>query len=166
MRIVPIEALKPRTGTGERRQPESNRCRVPVAGIVLATIVALIAPPPAGAKCRTKECWKRVRIARAEAWLKRERPAVWYYRREPEAWKRWSRATAWCESNLRWHIATGNGYYGAHQWLPSTWYSAMRLIPARARTRAMPHHSRPELQSLVAIRYARTYGTGAWPNCG
>ena len=32
-------------------------------------------------------------------------------------------ALRWCESRGDYAINTGNGYYGAYQWLPSTWAS-------------------------------------------
>jgi hypothetical protein len=165
-RIVPIEVATPRTGTGERRQPESNRCRVPVVAVLLAAIVALTTPAPAAAKCRTKACWQRVHAARAEAWLKRERPAVWEWRRQPASWKRWAHSTSWCESGHRAHTSTGNGFYGAFQFLPRTWYASMRYVAPRLRTSRMPHVLRWEHQAVVAIALARNESPSHWPVCG
>lgn len=135
-----------------------------VATGLFLPLAVLVAAAHAG--CQTRACWKRVHAARAEQWLKRHRPAVYWYRREPASWRAWSRATAWCESNRRWHIATGNGFYGGLQFTAQTWFAAQSLIPRAARTSRLPHLERAELQSLVAIRYARRYGTGAWPSCG
>ncbi|OEJ59970.1 hypothetical protein BGM19_20245 [Streptomyces agglomeratus] len=66
-----------------------------------------------------------------------------------------------CESNGRWNINTGNGYYGGLQFAASTWraYGGHRYAPrADLATRSE--------QIAVATRVARGQGLGAWPNCG
>jgi hypothetical protein len=120
----------------------------------------------AEAKCRTDACWDRIRAARAQAWLKEHRPAVFYWRREPLAWRQWAKSTAWCESGNRPHIATGNGFYGWLQFMPRTWFSAMYLVPAPLKTDKLPHLLRAEHQGVVAIRFAMRHGRGHWPVCG
>ncbi|MGW7050647.1 transglycosylase family protein [Streptomyces sp. NPDC054887] len=66
-----------------------------------------------------------------------------------------------CESNGRWNINTGNGYYGGLQFSPSTWraYGGHHYAPrADLATRSE--------QIAVATRVAQGQGLGAWPNCG
>jgi hypothetical protein len=131
----------------------------------LLIIAALFAAGAFG-KCRTSACWKRVHDKRALAWLKRERPAVYWWRGMHPDWKAWARSTGSCESGNRAHIATGNGFYGAFQFVPSTWYSAQRYAPPALRTRRMAHTVRWEHQAVVAISLAQMEGTQHWPVCG
>ncbi|MGW7198901.1 LysM peptidoglycan-binding domain-containing protein [Streptomyces chryseus] len=66
-----------------------------------------------------------------------------------------------CESNGRWNINTGNGYYGGLQFAPSTWraYGGHHYAPrADLATRSQ--------QIAVATRVAQDRGLSAWPNCG
>ena len=118
--------------------------------------------------CETHACWQRVHEARAERWCQRHTTCLVrrQWRAQPAGWRSWAISTARCESNLRWSIANGNGYYGGHQWIPPTWYHAVSLLPRKIQTREMPHRVSWRLQSLAAIAYARRYGTGAWPVCG
>jgi len=71
----------------------------------------------------------------------------------------WDRL-AQCESSGRWHINTGNGYYGGLQISRSTWagYGGRKLatLPSRA--------SKSE-QIVVGERIKRHQGWGAWPRC-
>ena len=136
-----------------------------VAAIAGAFAFALV-PAPADAGCRSRACWDRVHDARAAAWLKRERPAVYYWRREPIGWRQWAIATARCESGDRPHIATGNGFYGWLQFIPRTWYAAQAYAPRALRTNSLPHLLRREHQGVVAIRFAMRHGRGHWPVCG
>ncbi|MBT2492694.1 LysM peptidoglycan-binding domain-containing protein [Streptomyces sp. ISL-96] len=66
-----------------------------------------------------------------------------------------------CESNGRWNINTGNGYYGGLQFAPSTWraYGGHHYAPRADLA------SRSE-QITVAARVAQDQGLSAWPNCG
>ncbi|MGW0559879.1 transglycosylase family protein [Streptomyces sp. NPDC003016] len=66
-----------------------------------------------------------------------------------------------CESNGRWNINTGNGYYGGLQFAPSTWraYGGHQYAPRADLA------SRSE-QIAVAQRVARDVGLSAWPQCG
>lgn len=131
------------------------------------TSVALLGVvPKAEAKCRTKACHARVHDKRVANWLKRERPAVWWWRHMVPSWQRWARATGSCESGNRAHIATGNGFYGAFQFVPSTWYAAQRYAPPRLHTSRMAHAVRWEHQAVIAISLAQAEGTGHWPVCG
>jgi Transglycosylase-like domain len=85
---------------------------------------------------------------------------VWvirFYRLAP-----WLRAWAWrtgaCESGNDPTASTGNGFYGAFQWVPSTWYAAGG---DRWPTRASWHH-----QAVLAVRWMLKAGDEQWPVCG
>jgi resuscitation-promoting factor RpfA len=71
----------------------------------------------------------------------------------------WDRL-AMCESSGRWHVNTGNGYYGGLQFWPATWRSfggAAYAARADLATR--------EQQIAVAERVLAVQGWGAWPAC-
>jgi resuscitation-promoting factor RpfA len=72
----------------------------------------------------------------------------------------WDRV-ATCESSQRWHVNTGNGYYGGLQFSPSTWaaYHGHRYAPQANRS------TRAE-QIEVARRVLAAQGRDAWPVCG
>jgi resuscitation-promoting factor RpfA len=72
----------------------------------------------------------------------------------------WDRV-ANCESSQRWHINTGNGYYGGLQFSASTWAAYHGHRYARQANRA----SRAE-QIEVARRVLASQGPHAWPVCG
>jgi hypothetical protein len=71
-------------------------------------------------------------------------------------WKR----LAQCESGGRWHINTGNGYYGGLQFSSSTW----RAFGGRKYARNAHRATRRE-QIRVAEKVLRVQGWGAWPSC-
>ena len=68
----------------------------------------------------------------------------------------WDRV-AECESHGNWSIATGNGFYGGLQFLPSTWYAY-----GGGRYASMPHYASRLQQIAVASRMS----LGHWPVCG
>jgi resuscitation-promoting factor RpfA len=72
----------------------------------------------------------------------------------------WDRVAA-CESGHRWHINTGNGFYGGLQFSASTWRSYHGGKYASRADRA----TRLE-QIEVARRVLASQGPGAWPVCG
>jgi len=66
---------------------------------------------------------------------------------------------AMCESGMRWHIATGNGFFGGLQFTVGTWLSAGG--------RGMPHWASPLEQKYRAVRVFLRRGSWAdWPVCG
>ena len=65
---------------------------------------------------------------------------------------------AQCESNGRWFIATGNGFYGGLQFLPSTWWSVGG--------KGMPHQNSKLEQKYRAVLLIRRAGYSPWPVCG
>jgi hypothetical protein len=73
--------------------------------------------------------------------------------------RKWDRI-AHCESGGRWHINTGNGYYGGLQISRSTWngYGGRKFayLPSRATKRE---------QIRIAERIQNGQGWGAWPSC-
>jgi murein DD-endopeptidase MepM/ murein hydrolase activator NlpD len=67
---------------------------------------------------------------------------------------------AQCESSGKWHINTGNGYYGGLQFAPSTWkaYGGAKFASrADLATR--------DEQIAIAERVLDGQGPGAWPVC-
>ena len=65
-----------------------------------------------------------------------------------------------CESSGRWHINTGNGYYGGLQISAGTWrgYGGRHFA-------SLPHHATKHEQIKIAERIKRHQGWGAWPSC-
>ncbi|MDO0909967.1 transglycosylase family protein [Streptomyces sp. DT2A-34] len=71
----------------------------------------------------------------------------------------WNKVAA-CESTNRWHVNTGNGYYGGLQFAQSTWeaYGGTRYA-ARADL------ATKDQQIAVAEKVLDGQGPGAWPQC-
>jgi hypothetical protein len=69
-----------------------------------------------------------------------------------------------CESGGDYTINTGNGYYGAYQYLPSTWrhFAAEAGHPEWAGV--LPHQAPPEIQDAVT-RHLWNVHPRAWPTC-
>jgi hypothetical protein len=63
-----------------------------------------------------------------------------------------------CESTRRWHIATGNGFFGGLQFDLQTWRSAGG--------RSYPHLNTKLEQMYRAVRVIRRRGYAPWPVCG
>jgi hypothetical protein len=62
-----------------------------------------------------------------------------------------------CESNGRWQLDSGNGYYGGLQFLVSTWQSLGGV--------GRPSDHPREVQIAIARREWRRNGWRAWPVC-
>lgn len=71
-------------------------------------------------------------------------------------WKR----LAQCESGQRWHINTGNGYYGGLQFSYETWHGYGGGDFAE-----YPHEATREEQIIVAERLHAARGFQPWPAC-
>jgi len=71
----------------------------------------------------------------------------------------WSRL-ARCESGGRWHVNTGNGYYGGLQISSGTWraYGGKRFA-------RLPHRATKLEQIRIGERIKHGQGWGAWPTC-
>lgn len=78
----------------------------------------------------------------------------------------WVHATGECESGNNPTTDTGNGFLGAHQWQESTWWDAPATGPRIGEAHELPNLEPLKVQNVVAIKYARRYGTNAWPVCG
>ena len=65
-----------------------------------------------------------------------------------------------CESGNRWHINTGNGYYGGLQFSSSTW----RAFGGR-KYASQAHRATKAEQIAIARRVLAGQGPGAWPTC-
>lgn len=65
-----------------------------------------------------------------------------------------------CESGGRWHLNTGNGYYGGLQFSSPTWRGYGGLRFAR-----YAHRATKAEQIRVAERVRRSQGWRAWPAC-
>lgn len=80
-----------------------------------------------------------------------------HWRRVVAPYRSRLRRMAFCESRGRWHLSTGNGFYGGLQFTRSSW----RAVGGSG----YPHrHSRLE-QSYRAVRLVHLQGWGAWPVC-
>ena len=62
-----------------------------------------------------------------------------------------------CESGGRYDINTGNGFYGAYQFVPSTWRGLGYA--------GMPHQAPPHMQDEAAQKLQARSGWGQWPAC-
>ncbi|MFE1777145.1 transglycosylase family protein [Streptomyces sp. NPDC059008] len=69
-------------------------------------------------------------------------------------------AVAACESGGRWHIATGNGYYGGLQFSAATWrqFGGRRYAP-------FAHQASRASQVAIAEKVLKIQGWRAWPVC-
>ena len=65
-----------------------------------------------------------------------------------------------CESGGRWHISTGNGYYGGLQFSSGTWkaYGGRKYA-------SQAHKATKAEQIAIARRVLASQGPGAWPTC-
>jgi resuscitation-promoting factor RpfA len=62
-----------------------------------------------------------------------------------------------CESGNNFRENSGNGYYGAYQFAPSTWHA----IGFRGR----PDHAKHLTQNRAAMKLHHMQGWSAWPSC-
>ncbi|WP_460851129.1 transglycosylase family protein [Nocardioides montaniterrae] len=74
--------------------------------------------------------------------------------------RQWYRV-ANCESSLRWHINTGNGYYGGLQISDPTWRAYGGRTYSRHASGTGHWH-----QIRIAKRILHGQGKGAWGYCG
>lgn len=74
-------------------------------------------------------------------------------------YENWLKIAA-CESNMRWDINSGNGYYGGLQFRLSSWRAAGGLQYA-----PRPHLASAAQQMLTAEILLSMQGWQAWPTC-
>lgn len=66
-----------------------------------------------------------------------------------------------CESGGNYAINTGNGFYGAYQFVPSTWAGV--APPPYQNT--LPSNAPPNIQDIAATNLYQSSGWGPWPGC-
>jgi hypothetical protein len=66
------------------------------------------------------------------------------------------------ESHGTYDINTGNGYYGAYQYLPGTWNSAARATGHPELADGRPDLHSPSEQDAVTLGYAQQTGGSPW----
>ncbi|MFC8493850.1 transglycosylase family protein [Streptomyces sp. NPDC057235] len=134
------------------------------ASLAAASAAALLAlaPTPAQAQARTQvpaQAREPVAAARTTAaTASRTASSAPAYACARDQWP-WG-CVAECESGGRWHVNTGNGFYGGLQFWQPTWveHGGLAYAPrADLATRAQ--------QIQVAEEVLRTQGWGAWPVC-
>lgn len=80
------------------------------------------------------------------------------FNRLPSYDRAWAYSTGACESGNNPATNTGNGFYGAFQFVMSTWYAA-------GGTGSPTAHSW-HYQAVIAVRWMHRAGAGQWPVCG
>jgi hypothetical protein len=109
----------------------------------------------------TKEKSRAVRrlVKRLWEWRKKyENKWPIKFHRLPQWAQTWAWSTGACESGNRSGTATGNGFYGAFQFLLSTW--------AAAGGEGLPHQHSWYYQAWIAVNLMFREGAGHWPRCG
>ncbi|WP_137990250.1 transglycosylase family protein [Streptomyces vilmorinianum] len=127
-----------------------SKIRLWTVGASAAALMALL-PAPSQAQAPSR--------AQAQAQPRTQQvPAAPAYACAVDQWP-WG-CVAECESSGRWHVNTGNGYYGGLQFWQPTWVEHGGLRYARRADLA----TRPQ-QITIAEEVLRTQGWGAWPVC-
>ena len=94
--------------------------------------------------------WRKWRLTYAHRWPVR-------FNRLPQAWQNWAYATGACESGNNPGTYTGNGFSGAFQFLPSTWWAAGG--------QGYPHQHSWHYQAVIAVHWRMRSSQSQWPNC-
>jgi hypothetical protein len=118
---------------------------------LLALMVAVAAGPPPSSMPTFEG--KAIRHACGQDCRQRDR-----WRRTIRPYRSRLLRIAECESNGRWHISTGNGYYGGLQFSLSSW----RAVGGYG----YPHHASRLEQMYRAVLLSRQGGWDHWPVCG
>lgn len=86
------------------------------------------------------------------------------YKRITSADREWLERTARCESHGDYHAISATGKFrGRYQFDRDSWRRAGGI---RLTGHADPARASPQGQDVVALRWRRMVGTGAWPVCG
>lgn len=132
------------------------RAVVAVALASLAFVPAAAAAP--GDRCSTSQCSAAVRSAVRAAWRAEALPHA-----------RWIASTIRCESGghglYRLHT-TGNGFWFAGQFTPSTWASVGGRLRAGRPVGVWSTLPDRAEQDARMVRVLRSQGRRAWPRCG
>lgn len=93
---------------------------------------------------------------------RRENRQIVRMRKRVKPWRSKIRRIAQCESGRRWHLNTGNSFYGGLQFTLGTWRAAGGS--------GYPHHASPLEQKYRAVIWHDKIGTwvttAGWPHCG
>lgn len=112
-------------------------------------------------ECNTRSCDRRVdrKIIRRRVQKRHKAQVRWiaHMRKVVGPYNAKLDRMAGCESGGRWHIATGNGFYGGLQFTVSSW----RAVGGPG----MPHWATPLHQKYRAVLLSHVQGWGAWPVC-
>lgn len=123
-----------------------------MTALLAAAVIAMGAPDRSEYPgCRTHKCERRMTSKTHDRTVKR-------WRRVARPYAGWLRSTRSCESEGRYAINTGNGFYGAYQFTLSSW----RAVGGWG----YPHNAEPVEQDYRAVRLLHAQGRGAWPVCG
>lgn len=122
-----------------KKQCQSNACHKRVALKKKARIRSF---------CDSTKCKRRVAIKQNEA---RKRAFIAPY-------KGWLANTRACESGGNYRANTGNGFYGAYQFMVGTWQSVGGS--------GLPSDASPLEQDYRAVILLLRSGAGQWPVCG
>ncbi|MFJ5937217.1 transglycosylase family protein [Streptomyces sp. NPDC093071] len=135
-----------------------SKIRFWTAGSLAAAALLTLAPTPAQAQTQTRAQTQTQTRAQAATTTRTAAASVPAYACAKDQWP-WG-CVAECESSGRWHVNTGNGFYGGLQFWQPTWveHGGLAYAPrADLATRAQ--------QIKVAEEVLRTQGWGAWPVC-
>jgi Transglycosylase-like domain len=125
-----------------------HRCSLLVAALLMATaLLSSVSAEPAGASTYSRRIHRPYRF-RASRSAFRALDVL--------TGDVWARLRS-CESGGRYTANTGNGFFGAYQFLPRTWRSLG--YPG------LPHQAPPEMQDEAARKLQARGGWGQWPVC-
>lgn len=102
--------------------------------------------------CNTWSCVKRANKAATKRLARHMRKVIAPYRG-------WLYSTRMCESGGDYSINTGNGFYGAYQFVKSTWQGI-------GGSTEYPHQAEPLEQDYRTVLLRQRDGTSPWPVCG
>jgi hypothetical protein len=125
-----------------------HRCSLLLAALLMATaLLSSVSAEPAGASTYSRRIHRpyRFRASRSAIRALADIPG--------DVWTRLRH----CESGGRYAANTGNGFFGAYQFLPRTWRSLG--YPG------LPHEAPPEMQDEAARKLQARGGWGQWPVC-
>jgi hypothetical protein len=151
--LVISEAAAPAAHAGPR-----------TAAVVHGDAVGAVRQPGVARRIVRPRGWQRSRPAQRRLSFRASRTGVRLRPRVARAalplipltdpvWQRLRR----CESGGRYDINTGNGFYGAYQFVPRTWRGLGYA--------GMPHQAPPHVQDEAAQKLQARSGWGQWPAC-
>lgn len=118
-------------------------------------------------RCLRRPVSRRLMARYRHRWSRWRRTHYWLleFERLPAGDQAWAEATSHCETRQWWpdkraqaRANIGNGYWGAFQFTPGTWYAAGGKQPAYLTS----WHE----QAVRAVRWMHAEGASHWPVCG